>query len=270
MCLIIAQIDLSNNSLCGLTAGHFGHISGTYNAEGIKAIASAISVSASLTSINLRANYIGAEGAKHIAEGIAVSASLTRVDLLSNRFDDTTVLMLLDFKKKKTSLLTLCGLELGATAVDFSHCLNLYDVKLLAPEIAVSASLTSINLRGNTVGVKGAKYVSKGIAVSASLTSINLSGNDVGDEGATFIAQGISVSASLRSIDLSDNRLDDEAAKHIAEGISVSASLTCIDLGYNRIGEKGAKHIAKGISDSASLTNVLAFVSNHLLDSLLF
>ena len=47
-----AQIDLSCNQLCGLD--RYGD--GTYADEGIKAIANGISVSASLTSIDLRGN----------------------------------------------------------------------------------------------------------------------------------------------------------------------------------------------------------------------
>ena len=68
---MVAQINLSDNSLCGLTE-RLGDLApfGAYNDEGIKAIASAISVSASLTSINLENNNIGPEGAKAIASEI--------------------------------------------------------------------------------------------------------------------------------------------------------------------------------------------------------
>ena len=80
----LAQIDLGGNQLCGVD--RCGR--GTYTAEGIKAIASAISVSASLTSIDLRKNQLGYQGAMHIAKGIAVSASLTSIDLSDNNLDD--------------------------------------------------------------------------------------------------------------------------------------------------------------------------------------
>ena len=63
-----AQIDLANNQLCGLDANG----DGTYTAEGIKTIASAISISASLTRIDLRNNQLGYQGAMHIAKSIAV------------------------------------------------------------------------------------------------------------------------------------------------------------------------------------------------------
>jgi NLR family CARD domain-containing protein 3 len=52
---------------------------GTFNPEGIKAIAGAIGVSTSLTSINLEGNKLGPEGAKALAPALRDSASLTSV-----------------------------------------------------------------------------------------------------------------------------------------------------------------------------------------------
>ena len=111
-----AQIDLSNNRLCGVWTererGRDVRQKGSYTAEGIKAIADAL-VRASLTQvlaffenrlvraeiarqwpfrslsygltlactlqINLSYNYLGPEGAKVLGPAIAVSASLTEV-----------------------------------------------------------------------------------------------------------------------------------------------------------------------------------------------
>jgi Ran GTPase-activating protein (RanGAP) involved in mRNA processing and transport len=197
-----AQIDLRNNQLCGVNE-YCGY--DTYTTEGIQAIASAISVSVSLTSINLERNQIRSKGAEHIAKGISVSASLTSVNLLGNTFDDETVLMLLETKKEKPSLLTLCGLDRDATAADFRRKrLDSRDAKLLAPEIAVSASLTSIDLSDNHLNDKAAKHIAKAISVSASLTSIDLSDNyRIRADGERAITEAMYVSASLTSINLS-------------------------------------------------------------------
>ena len=252
--------------------------------------------------INLAGNAIGGytnlsrrtiytpEGPNAIADAIRVSASLTSVNLLGNTLDDETVLMLLGIKKEKPSLLTLCGLELDATAADFSHeRLDSNDAKLLAPEIAVSASLTSIDLSWNMIGDDGGKHIAEGIAVSTSLTCIELRDNSLNDKGAKHIAEGIAASASLTSIDLSCNRFGAEGAKHIAKAISFSTSLTECDLCGFPLGEVGwcaifdallrspqnkisnwnllsqdinatiAKSVGAYMAVSASLTQVLAF-----------
>ena len=69
------QINLSENALCGID--RYGD--GTYTADGIKAIAESISVSPSITSIDLSANRLGPKGAKALAPAIRDSISLTQV-----------------------------------------------------------------------------------------------------------------------------------------------------------------------------------------------
>jgi hypothetical protein len=81
-----------------------------------------------------------------LAPAIAVSpSSVTSVSLLANRFDDATVAMLLKLKAEKPALTTLCGLKPDQTDANFSDWgLTPQDAKLLAPEILVHASLTSV------------------------------------------------------------------------------------------------------------------------------
>ena len=80
--------------------------------------------------------------------------SVTSVTLLGNNFvfDDATVEMLLKLKEEKPSLISLCGLALDQTEANFKR-LNLRpaDARLLASEIIVRPSLTSINLSNNNL-----------------------------------------------------------------------------------------------------------------------
>ena len=85
------------------------------------------------------------QDAKLLAPEILVHASVTLVSLLANRFDDATVAMLLKLKEEKPTLTTLCGLQPDQTKANFrSWGLTPQDAKLLAPEILVHASLTSV------------------------------------------------------------------------------------------------------------------------------
>ena len=79
------------------------------------------------------------------ASAISVIGSVTSVSLLANRFDDETVAMLLKLKEEKPTLTTLCGLKPDQTDANFRHGgLTPQDAKLLAPEILVHASITSV------------------------------------------------------------------------------------------------------------------------------
>jgi len=89
---MVLQLDLSNNKLCGIH-DDYGH--GTYNAEGITAIADALRVNGALTSIDLSRNHLcgiwndndgnrrgtyTAEGITAIADALGVNGSLTKIE----------------------------------------------------------------------------------------------------------------------------------------------------------------------------------------------
>ena len=247
--LLLTQINLGANNIGGCDdVFHRNDGNIFYNPEGSRAIADALRVSASLTSIDLRGNWLGDEGAKCIAEGISICASLTSINLYDNGI----------------------GYE-GA--------------KHLAKGISVSA-LTYLDIRSNNLSGEGAVQLSAAVLGNAKIEKFNvipvkelradfltehkLEFKAIGIDGAMVLAGLMSVSASLTSIDLRANKLGTGGAKYIAEGIAVSASLTCINLKDNNIRCKGAEHIAKAISLSATLTQVLVFVSKRLLDNLTF
>ena len=78
-------MNLSNNSI----GGHYNddsNIIATH--EGPSAIANALKVNVSLTSLNLSCNGIGGEGAKSFAEALRGNASLTSLNLLRNCIGD--------------------------------------------------------------------------------------------------------------------------------------------------------------------------------------
>ena len=111
--MLTSQLDLRHNQLCGLDK--YGR--GTYTAEGITAIADALKVTASITSVNV----------------------------LSNKLDMESANLLLKVKAEKPSLRTLCGLTHNETELDLKYNgLGPGDAKLLAAEILVMPSVTSV------------------------------------------------------------------------------------------------------------------------------
>ena len=99
----------------------------------------------SFTELDLDEKGIGVAGGMVVAGLIPVMTSVTSVSLLANRFDDETVAMLLQLKEEKPNLTTLCGLKPDQAEADFQYWgLTPQDAKLLAPEILVHASVTSV------------------------------------------------------------------------------------------------------------------------------
>ena len=71
-------------------------------AEGAKAIADALRVNGSLTSLDLMVNDIGAEGAKALADALRVNGSLTKLDVKYNKLDGEAEALLCDAVKDKS------------------------------------------------------------------------------------------------------------------------------------------------------------------------
>ena len=122
--------------------------------DGVEAFSIGLKENRSLKTLDLSdqgfGHRIGPRGATALASAIAVMTSVTSVSLLANRFDDETVAMLLKLKEEKPALTTLCGLKPNQTNVDLSFKkLGPQDAKLLAPEILVHASMTRLDVRAN-------------------------------------------------------------------------------------------------------------------------
>ena len=140
------------------------------NIIGILALANALRVSPSLTSINLEDNKIGPEGAKTLAPAIRTSPSVTCLDVRSNGISGD-----------------------GASQLSAAVLRNLKMEKF--NEIPIKEmrtdSLTTLDLSGKEVEVVGAMVVVGLLPVMASLTSINLVGNFMGVEGEALLREAV-------------------------------------------------------------------------------
>ena len=122
------QINLSLNALCGIMPNG----TGTYTADGIKAIAESISVSPSLTQLSIGDNPLGDDGFRVLLEGCKASSSLATLDL-----------------GNKTDWVEGRGFHLGVKGA-----------QMAADLLRVSPSLTSVRALRNIVGVVGSDGVS--------------------------------------------------------------------------------------------------------------
>ena len=118
------QLNLSYNQLCGIDQSGRG----TFTTEGITAIADALRVSASVTSLSLAQNELGDDGVEALSIGLKENKSLKALDLSNHQRS------------------TRRGIGLrGATA--------------LASAITVMPSMTSLDVSYNSMGKEGVKLL---------------------------------------------------------------------------------------------------------------
>ena len=252
MCLWL-QLDLSNNELCGVYY-YNGKLQGTYNAEGITAIANALKVTASLTSLNLADNALcgikygrgtyNSEGIKAIAEALKVTASLTCIDVHGNNIAGDGASQ-------------LSAAVLGNTKIEVFNEVPIKEMR--------ADSFTELNLEKKRIGVEGGMVVAGLLPVMASLTSINLGKNDLGVEGTKAICEALKSNKMLKELDLSGQRGigsvrsnigGPAGAKHVADLLGTNASLTLLSLGDNDLGDDGVEALSVGLKESKSLATL--------------
>ena len=148
-------MDLSHNQLCGLYYDDDGELQGTYTAEGITAVANALKVTPSLTSVSLANNMISGIGGEH-ADGSGE---------LRGTFSIEGIAAIAGALSKNTSL----------QSVDLS-----------------SNSLAGVNRSGHgTFHPEGIKAIAEALKVTASLTKLDVQYNRLGEEGKAALRKAV-------------------------------------------------------------------------------
>ena len=124
-------------------------------------------------------------------------------------------------------------------------------LKSLAAYMAVSHSLSTLDLRVNNIGSEGAKVLAPAIRDSHSLTECDLRQNKLGKEGwcAIFDALRDNPQNKITKWELGGQGIDAEIAKSLAAYMAVSHSLTAADLHNNRLDDDAKQLVRECIRD---------------------
>jgi Ran GTPase-activating protein (RanGAP) involved in mRNA processing and transport len=116
----------------------------------VNALASALQVNKTLTTLHIGVNNLGAEVGKALATALQVNKTLTTLNLDNN--------------------------NLGAEGV-----------KALAAALQVNKTLTTLSLYGNNLGAEIGKALAAALQVNKTLTTLSLYDNDLGDGGSIIL-----------------------------------------------------------------------------------
>jgi hypothetical protein len=122
---------------------------------------------------------------------------------------------------------------------------------------------TSLILRGNCLGPRGAQSLSRLLSINNSLHLISLEWNQVGTEGAIYLANSLPKNQSLQHLDLRNNGITDDGASAVANSLLQNTSLMKLDLRWNQIGDDGAKAFEQVFRQRK--TQFTLFITGNLL-----
>ena len=201
----------------GINEKDSSNIISQIGATGATAIANALKVNSSLTSLNLTGNnYIGgATGATAIADALKVNSSLTGLSLNSTFIGDTGAIAIADALKVNSSL---TGLSLEYNSIRSSGGTAIADA------LKVNSSLRTLSLTNTTkeapgnnyIGDTGAIAIADALKLNSSLTYLHLGSNNIGDTGGTAIANALKVNSSLTVLYLYSNNIGYDVNNYIA------------------------------------------------------
>ena len=280
----LTSLDLSDTQLCGVTS--WG--SGTYTTEGITAIADALRVNGSLTSLDVRSNYIAGNGAAQLSAAVLGNLKIEMFNEIPIKKMRANSITELDLKEKRLGVeggMVVAGLlpVMGSLTVAnlLGNGLDEESTKMLA-EVAKQKGISLCGIRRDQTtadfsyqklkppdAILLASDLSRA-GVTGSLTSLNLASNRLcglefrGNgtytaEGITAISDAMRVNGSLTSLDLRSNIIMDEGVSAVCEAIQSNkeTKLTSLNFRKNYIGPVGANAVAAMVVVTGALTRLV-------------
>jgi len=238
----LTALDLSSNDL---------------KDEGVCAVCKAIQSNkeTKLASLNFKNNSISPGGANALAAMVAVTGVLTMLSLARNRLGEEGTKAICEALEQNKSL----------KEIDISGAGNHTGIggsagaKHVANMLGVNGSLTSVKLRGNTLGDEGWGAIFAAICGNkdSKIMSMDASDENIGPVGVKLIAESLrtSVTGALTSINLSKNRLtnfggDMTGIKELAAALGVNGGLTALDLSFNNLNDDSVSAVCEAIQSN--------------------
>jgi hypothetical protein len=185
------------------------------SADATNALGEAVRAHRKLTSLNLSCSRLGPEGGRVIAAAIAQHPSLQKLDLSNNGIGPQAAALLAQALSSCPAIenVKLCWNDIGDDEGDDEG------VESLAECIEQHATLRKVDLRWNSVGLRGATRLKQALSVNTQVEALLSVGNASTETAglAESIAQalagrGLAGAASLESIEESASDADEEPA----------------------------------------------------------
>lgn len=146
-----------------------------------------------------------------------------------------------------STMTELNHLDLSSNYLTFSRA------KYLIKILENLENLTSLNLWGNQIGIKGLTEISTVLQTKTKLKSLTLSYNSLNSKTLNVLPEILRNLSNLEYLDLSNNCLNSKTALEIMNALTVHSKLKYLNLSDNQLGLEGAKLIS---SKLCKLTNL--------------
>ncbi|KAK3836714.1 MAG: hypothetical protein J3R72DRAFT_202049 [Linnemannia gamsii] len=134
--------------------------------------------------------------------------------------------------------------------------LGMCELTRLTEILKTCSTLTTLYLRGNSIGDNGAVALSEALKTNSTLTTLSLYGNSIGDNGAVALSEALTINSTLTTLNLSDNWIEEDGAVALSEALKTNSTLTTLNLKGNFIREKGAVALSEALKTNSTLNTL--------------
>ncbi|KAF9917864.1 hypothetical protein BX616_011059 [Lobosporangium transversale] len=130
------------------------------------------------------------------------------------------------------------------------------DFRVLASALKADTAITTLNLRGKSIGDEGALALSEALKTNRTLTTLDLGSNRIRKEGALALSEALKANTTLTTLNMRKNPIGNEGALALSEALKTNTTLTALYLRDNSIGNEGALALSESLKANATLTNL--------------
>ncbi|GBG31450.1 NACHT, LRR and PYD domains-containing protein 1 [Hondaea fermentalgiana] len=152
-------------------------------------------------------------------------------------------------------------LSLGDKLLGDSGCIRLMQ------EIANSATLVRLDLRGNHIATDGAEAIANALRTNRTLRFLSLEWNRIGacDGGVRSLASSLEINQTLQDLDLRNNQIGPDGGLSLGRALRQNCGLRRLDLRWNELGTSGGRALANAVSEGNHTVREVLVTGNGVI-----
>ncbi|KAF9924507.1 hypothetical protein BGZ67_009215 [Mortierella alpina] len=122
------------------------------------------------------------------------------------------------------------------------------------PKAASHTCKLSFELSTGRIGGNEIARLAMMLKTNKTLTTLDLRDNSIGPDGAKALAEALMTNSTVATLDLRDNSIGPDGAKALAEALKTNSTVANLNLWGNSIGSDGAKALAEALKTNSTVT----------------
>ena len=177
---------------------------------------------------------------------LSLSKSLTKLDIYGRSFVDPGIEYISNGIKQST----LHDLNISGCGLDSNGA------HLIADALCYNDALRELDMNNNPIGDDGATTLARMLTRNQNIKTLNMENCDITEFGAIKLAETLYLNSTLTKINLSENAIKDQGVYALAQMLTRNQSLSEFHIRSCSISGVGASHLVRALLANHSITHI--------------